>query len=178
MDGTRILVFFVSLAAFVAVYQIGSMSIVSPEEAAIFMNEFEDLVRDIDAIGIFLHNTSIVLPMFIPGFGIGWGMFSAWSTGFAFAAIATTVPGLTEISPLSILFLTPFGLMEVTAYSLGVSRSFILIAAIVKKTGLTKHLKPTLIEIAAAVGLLLAGGYIEYELLTLMTENGLQDPLY
>ena len=178
MDGARILVFFASLAAFVAVYQIGSMSAVSPEEAAIFMNEFEDLVKDIDALGIFLHNTSIVLPMFIPGFGIGWGMFSAWSTGFAFAAIATTTPELAGVSPLAILFLTPFGLMEMVAYSLGVSRSFILIAAIVRKTDLAKHLKPTLVEIAAAVGLLLAGGYIEYALLTLITEDGLQTPLY
>ena len=178
MGGARILTFFAFLAIFAVVFQIGSMSTVSPEDAAAFMKEFEDLVKDIDAFGIFIHNTSIMLLMFIPGFGIGWGMFSAWSTGFAFAAISTTAPDLAEVSPLAILFLTPFGLMEVVAYSLGISRSFILIVAIVKKANLTKHIKPTLVEVAAAVGLLLAGGYVEYALLTLITEDGLQLPLY
>lgn len=176
MGGARILTFFAFLAIFAAVYQIGSMSTVSPEDAAAFMKEFEDLVKDIDAFGIFIHNTSIMLLMFIPGFGIGWGMFSAWSTGFAFAAITTTAPDLAEVSPLAILFLTPFGLMEVVAYSLGISRSFILIVAIVKKANLAKHIKPTLVEVAAAVGLLLAGGYVEYALITLITEDGLQVP--
>lgn len=174
MGGTRILVFFASLAVFVVTYQAGSMTDVDPEEAAIFMEEFEELVKDIDAVGIFVHNTSIVLPMFIPGLGVGWGLFSAWSTGFAFAAISATTPALVGISPLAILFLTPFGLMELTAYSLGVSRSFILIVAIVKKADLAKHIKPTLAEVAVAVGLLLAGGYIEYALLNLIAEDGLQ----
>ncbi len=178
MDGTRIIVFFASLGAFVAIYQIGSMTVVSPEEADTFMNEFRDLIEGIDAFGIFQHNATIALPMFIPGFGLGWGMFSAWSTGFAFAAIASTTPQLAGVSPLSILFLTPFGLMEVVAYTLGVSRSFILILAIVKRTGLSKHLKLTLIEIGAALGLLLAGAYIEYALITLVAEDGLRAPLY
>ena len=85
------------------------MSSVSEEEANTFMAEFEELVLDIDAFGIFTHNTTIALPMFIPGFGIAWGLFSAWSTGFAFAAIATTAPQLAEVPPLTILFLSPFG---------------------------------------------------------------------
>ncbi len=123
------------------------MSTVSEEEANMFMEEFKKLVLDIDGFGIFVHNTTIALPMFIPGFGIVWGLFSAWSTGYAFASIATIMPEIANISPLSILFLSPFGLMEIFAYSLGISRSFILIKAVITKTNLSQFIKPTIIGI-------------------------------
>jgi len=143
-------------------YQIGSMSIIGEEEADAFMKEFQNLVLDIDAFGIFVHNTTVSLPMFIPGFGAVWGLFSAWSTGFAFAAITSITPELESVLPLTILFLSPFGLMELVAYSLGISRSFILIYAIAKKVNLVQFIKPTIIEIGIAVGLLLVGGYLEF----------------
>jgi len=170
----RIITFFIFLGIFTAAYQIGSMSSVSEEEASAFMSEFEDLVLDIDAFGIFVHNTTIALPMFIPGFGVAWGLFSAWSTGFAFAAIALTIPEIADIPPLSILFLSPFGLMEVFAYSLGISRSFILIRAVTKKISLTQFIKPTIIEIGFVVGLLLAGGYLEFYMIELAQQEGLE----
>ena len=159
-----------------AAYQIGSMSSVSEDEANIFMSEFKELVSDIDAIGIFIHNTTIALPMFIPGFGIAWGLFSAWSTGFAFASIVVIAPQLGDIPPLSILFLSPFGLMELVAYSFGISRSFILIRAISKKINLASFIKPTLIEIGIVVGLLLTGAYLEFYMIELAQEQGLTMP--
>jgi len=152
------------------------MTSVSEEEADAFMEEFEELVLDIDAFGIFVHNTTIVLPMFIPGFGVAWGLFSAWSTGFAFAAIATTIPEIGEIPPLSILFLSPFGLMEITAYSIGISRSFILIRAVSKKISLRSFIKPTVMEIGIVMGLLLAGGYLEFYMIELAQQEGLEMP--
>ena len=124
MNRIRVVTFFIFLAIFTGIFQLGSMSTVSQDEADLFMEEFEKLVLDIDAFGIFVHNTTIALPMFIPGFGIFWGLFSSWSTGYAFAAIVTSMPEIAHISPLSILFLSPFGLMEISAYSLGISRSF------------------------------------------------------
>lgn len=168
--------FFIFVGIFAGTYQIGSMSTVSQEEADLFMSEFEELVMDIDGFGIFTHNTTIALPMFIPGFGIAWGLFSAWSTGFAFAAITTTAPILEKVPPLAILFLSPFGLMELTAYSLGISRSFILIRAITKKFDLRNFIKPTAIEIGIVVGLLLAGGYLEIYMIEMMQEEGLKMP--
>jgi hypothetical protein len=99
--------------------------------------------------------------MFIPGFGVGWGIFSAFSTGFAFAAIATTTPILGNIPPLAMIFATPFGLMELAAYSIAMSRSFLLIFALFKKTPITQQWKQTAIEVGIVVGLLLAGGIIE-----------------
>ena len=161
---------------FAAAYQIGSMSSVSEEEANAFMSEFEELILDIDAFGIFVHNTTIALPMFIPGFGVAWGLFSAWSTGFAFASIVMITPQLEVIPPLSILFLSPFGLMELIAYSLGISRSFILIRAISKKINLIPFIKPTIIEIGIVIVLLLAGGYLEFYMIELAQEEGLELP--
>jgi uncharacterized membrane protein SpoIIM required for sporulation len=170
----RIILFFIFLGIFAATFQIGSMTSVSEEDAEAFMSEFEELVLDIDAFGIFTHNLTIALPMFIPGFGVAWGLFSAWSTGFAFAAIITTVPEIGEIPPLSILFLSPFGLMEIAAYSIGISRSFILIRAVIKKISLTSFLKPTVIEIGIVVALLLVGGYLEFYMIELAQQEGLE----
>ena len=176
MNKNRIILFFIFLAVFTIIFQLGSMSTVSQEEADLFMDEFKKLVLDIDAFGIFVHNTTIALPMFIPGFGIFWGLFSSYSTGYAFAAIATSVPEVANISPLTILFLTPFGLMEISAYSLGISRSFILIKAIITKTNLLQFIKPTIIEIGIVIALLLAGGYIEFYMIELVENESLEMP--
>jgi len=169
----RIATFFIFMGLFSAAYQIGSFYEVSEEDAEIFLEEFEEIIGDIDSMGIFLHNTSIALPMFIPGFGIAWGFFTAWSTGYAFSAIATIFPELSKIPPLAILYLSPFGLMELTAYSLGTSRSFILIHMIIKKVNLRPAVRGTAIEIGVMIGLLLAGGFLEYYMIQLTKENGL-----
>jgi len=59
MNKIRIITFFIFLGIFTGAFQIGSMSTVSEEEANIFMKEFENLILDIDAFGIFVHNTTI-----------------------------------------------------------------------------------------------------------------------
>ena len=176
MNKIRIITFFAFLVIFTVIFQLGSMSTVSEEEANLFMEEFEKLVLDIDAFGIFVHNTTIALPMFIPGFGIFWGLFASWSTGYAFAAIVTSIPEIGDISPLSILFLTPFGLMEIFSYSLGISRSFILIKAIITKTSLSQFIKPTIIEIGIVVILLLVGGYVEFYMIELAQNESIEMP--
>jgi len=176
VNRNRIILFFIFLGIFTIIFQLGSMSTVSQEEADLFMEEFKKLVLDIDAFGIFVHNTTIALPMFIPGFGIFWGLFSSWSTGYAFAAIATSVPEVANISPLTILFLSPFGLMEISAYSLGISRSFILIKAIITKTNLLQFIKPTIIEIGIVIALLLAGGYVEFYMIELVENESIEMP--
>ncbi|MFB5628824.1 MAG: stage II sporulation protein M [Nitrosarchaeum sp.] len=165
------------MGLFSAAFQIGSMSEVNEDEANAFMTEFKELVTDIDAVGIFLHNLTISLPMFIPGFGVVWGLFSAWSTGFAFSAIVTVTPEIAKIPPLTILFLSPFGIMELTAYSIATSRSFILIKAVYKKTNIISFLKPTVIEIGIVVGLLLAGGYLEDFMIKTIQEKTVSLPL-
>ena len=176
MNKIRIITFFVFLGIFTGIFQLGSMSTVSEEESLLFMEEFEKLVLDIDAFGIFIHNTTIALPMFIPGFGIFWGLFSSWSTGYAFAAIVISMPEIANISPLSVLFLSPFGLMEIFSYSLAISRSFILIKAIITKTNLFQFIKPTIIEIGIVITLLLVGGYVEFYMIELVQNESIEMP--
>ena len=161
----RILIFLIFIGIFSLSYSIGSQSKLSDEESKSFLKEFQKVVEGIDAIGIFEHNASVALPMFIPGFGLAWGAFAAWSTGVAFGALVTTTPALAKIPPLALLYLSPFGVMELVAYSLGMSRSFLLINAIIRRKPLKNELRQTGIEIGIALALLLAGGFIEYSMI-------------
>jgi len=51
--------------------------------------------------------------------------------------------------------------MELTAYSIGMSRSFLLIHKIIKKISIKQDAKIVGIEIAIVAGLLLVGGILE-----------------
>ncbi len=137
----------------------------SEEDSKSFIKEFEHTVEGIDAIGIFMHNASVAIPMFVPGFGIAWGSFAAYSTGLAFKALVSTTPSLAKLPPLAIIYLSPFGVMELIAYSIGMSRSFLLINTILKKSSLKKELRPTLIEIGIVIALLLVAAFIEYTMI-------------
>ncbi len=153
------------IGIFSAAYSIGSASNVSDEDAKSFLKEFEKSIQGIDAIGIFAHNTSVALPMFIPGAGIAWGSFAAYSTGIAFKALVSTTPMLDKIPPLALLYLSPFGVMELAAYSIAMSRSFLLINTIIKKRPLKPEIRPVAIEVGMVIAILLAAGFIEYTML-------------
>ena len=158
------------MGLFTISYYLGSLSEISQEDAEVFMKEFEDLIEGIDGIGIFLHNFMIALVMFIPGVGVGWGLFSGFQTGQAFAAIGVISPLIADIHPLTILFASPFGLMELVAYSLGISRSYLLIYKIIKKISIKPDYKITVIEVGIVLGLLLAGGFLESYLIGFVEE--------
>ena len=159
----RIILFFIFTAIFTVVY--GTSAVTSEpteEEIQEVMDFFDEIVGTIDGIGIFVHNVLIALPMFIPGFGVVWGLFSAYSTGFAFSAIAAANADVAQLNPLAIL-LTPFGLMEVAAYSIAMSRSTLLAKNVFQKNWeLIKNEKLILsIEIGIVIALLLIGGIVE-----------------
>ena len=159
----RIILFFIFTAIFTVVY--GTSAVTSePTEDEIqeIMDFFDEIVGTIDGIGIFVHNVMIALPMFIPGVGVVWGLFSAYSTGFAFSAIAAANADVAQLNPLAIL-LTPFGLMEMAAYSIGMSRSVLLAKNVYQKNwDLIKNEKLVLsIEIGIVITLLLIGGIVE-----------------
>ena len=157
----RIITFFIFMGLFSASYQIGAMSEVDEESALEILADLQEVLEDIDAIGIFLHNTAISLAMFIPGAGVVWGFYAGYSTGYAFAALASLIPEIAEIPPLALLWVSPFGFMELVAYSLGTSRSYILIFMIIKKINLRSAIIPTTIEIGILIGLLVAGAVLE-----------------
>jgi len=158
----RIIVFFIFTGIFAGVYGIATTSEPTEEEVQQIMNFFEEIIHTIDGIGIFVHNVTIALPMFLPGFGVAWGLFSAYSTGFAYSAIAIANEEVAQLNPLAVL-LTPFGLMELAAYSIGMSRSALLAKNLLqKKWFLIKSQKfIILIEIGIVVALLLIGGIVE-----------------
>ena len=170
MIGNRIISFFVLMAIFSAVFAISAETTLPEEEVEMIMEEFESMVEGIDAFGIFVHNTALSLPMFIPGFGIIWGMFSAFSTGIAFAAIKSMNPLVEQIPALSILFMTPFGLMEVAAYSIAMSRSYIFIHKIIKKIPIRNDIRVTLVEIIILLGLLFIGAYVEWYMIEMSSQ--------
>ena len=159
----RIILFFIFTAIFTVVY--GTSAVTSEpteEEIEEVMNFFEEIVDTIDGIGIFTHNTTIALPMFIPGFGVVWGLFSAYSTGFAYSAIAAANTDLAQLNPLAIL-LTPFGLLEMASYSLAMSRSTLLAKDVFQKNWNQIKTDKLIIsiEIGIVVTLLLIGGIVE-----------------
>ena len=161
---TRILIFFVFVILFTVIYAVGTQSTVTEAEADEILAYFEGIIENVDAMLIFTHNLTIALVMFIPGFGMVWGFFSAWTTGFAFAALEFSNPELGNISPLAV-FLTPFGMMELTAYALGMSRSFLLIQQIIKKTSIFTNKMAILVEIGIVVALLFVGGVVENQMI-------------
>ncbi len=165
MAKKRVIVFLIFIGIFSTAYSIGSASNISEQDSKSFIKEFEQAVEGIDAIGIFTHNISVALPMFIPGFGMAWGSFAAWSTGLAFKALVSTTPALAKLPPLAIIYLSPFGVMELIAYSIGMSRSLLLINTILKKKSLKEEIRPTAIEIGIVIGLLLAAAFIEYAMI-------------
>ena len=159
----RIILFFIFTAIFTVVY--GTSAVTSEpteEEIEEVMSFFEEIIDTIDGIGIFTHNTTIALPMFIPGFGVVWGLFSAYSTGFAYSAIAAANTDLAQLNPLAIL-LTPFGLMEMASYSLAMSRSTLLAKDVFQKNWNQIKTDKLIIsiEIGIVVTLLLIGGIVE-----------------
>ena len=159
--GRRAAAFFVFAGLFLAAFSIGAETPVSEEEAQEFLEKFQSLIEGIDALGIFQNNVQIALPMFIPGFGIAWGLFSAWQTGVAFAALVTAIPAIAEMQPITIMIGSSFGVMELVAYSIGMSRSVLLIHKIIKKNSIKRDYVVIGIEVAIVIAILLAAGFLE-----------------
>lgn len=159
-----------AMLLFAGVYQVGALTPVDLETAQSLMEEFEAATQGIDSIGIFFHNATLALMMFLPGFGAIWGAIAGYQTGFAYSAATTLVPELAEF-PALILFITPFGFMELFAYGLAISRSILLIKHAVKLH--TIFIKPLVIEVGIVLGLLLAGGFIEDAMINWAAEQGI-----
>lgn len=159
------------MGLFSLLFQIGAISEVDDAESNSFVQEFLSNTQEITGIGIFQNNSIAALLMFIPGIGIALGLHTAWSTGYGFAAIVSLAPGLSEIQPLLLLYGSPFGIIELVAYSIALSRSFHIAFALIKRVKLKSLLKPTVIEVGVVLTLLLVGGYLEQYMIEL-SEQG------
>ena len=149
------------LGFFTASFLIGTLSILDEEDALEIFNEFNQTITDIDSIEIFLNNLSVGLPMFIPGVGPAWGLYSGWSTGVTFSAIISMSPEIANFQPLDLFYASSFGFLELVAYSIGMSRGAFLIFAFIQKSPKKSLIIWTSIEIFTAISLLVIGGLIE-----------------
>jgi len=156
---------------FVAAYAAGAAIVLSEKDAEDIRISFLADLEGFDEASIFLNNIRVALAMFIPGVGAGIGIYSGISTGMVFNAFALISPELANTQPLSVLA-TPFGILEVLAYGLAISRSGMLVAQIVKKDerkGWRRFAMYTGIEIGIVISALIAGALIESQVITEQT---------
>jgi Stage II sporulation protein M len=152
------------VAAFLIAYSMGAAVPLSEEEAKTLSREFSKQIEGIDQNGIFLNNVQITLIMFIPAAGVAFGAFSGFATGSIFSVLTSSSPRLGEVSPLVIL-ITPFGIMEVFAYGLAMSRSGMLIYYLLKRRPWRIYAISTLIEVGIAIGVLFVAAGIEWQMI-------------
>jgi hypothetical protein len=169
----RLLYLALGVATFLIAYSVGAAVNMTKAEIELLKRQFSEQIKNIDQTGIFINNVKIALGMFVPGFGIGLGMFSGFSTGMVFNAIAETSPILKNIPPLIIL-ITPFGILEVFAYGTALSRSGILVYDLVTKKPWREYVVVTLIEIGIVIVILLVGAIIEWQTITQL--GGFRNP--
>ena len=164
----RLLFLVIGMIVFIIAYSIGAIFLkINSSEAEIIKRHFQEQIKGINQYKIFINNFRAGLGMFIPGFGIAIGIFAALSTGLIYNAISLTSPTVSHISPL-IVFLTPFGILEIIAYGIAISRSGILSYQLIKDTNKRKswqkYVTPTIIEIGIVLIILLIGSIIEWQM--------------
>lgn len=160
----RVIYVALGIVAFLIAYSAGAAVHMGKQQTEDLRRHFAEQIRGIDQNGIFINNARIALGMFVPAAGIGLGVISGFYTGMIFTAIAAT-SALNNVPPLVIL-ITPFGIMEVFAYGIAISRSGIFIYQLVKKKSWREYAVPILIEIGIVILILLAGAVIEWQIIT------------
>jgi uncharacterized membrane protein SpoIIM required for sporulation len=160
----RIIYLALGIIVFLIAYSAGAAAHMGKQQTADLRQHFAEQIKGIDQSGIFINNAKIALGMFMPAAGIGLGVISGFYTGMIFTAIAQTST-LNNVPPLIIL-ITPFGIMEVFAYGIAISRSGIFIYQLVKKKPWREYVIPILIEVGIVILVLLVGAVIEWQIIT------------
>jgi len=151
---------------FLVVFLIGSYTSLSDEESKELLTALAQATANIgdgDPIFIAKHNISVSIFQFIPGFGFVLGAMSALMTGTVISAISMEINIIQPWMGI-LLFLTPVGILELSAYALAMSRSWLWTVMLIKhrtKANIKSMIKPTIIEICILLTLLVIGGYVE-----------------
>ena len=161
----RLVFFFIAMLFFLGIFYLGFSFRMDESFSKELSKNFINQITDIDEFGIFLNNLKIALVMFIPVIGLIMGTISGFSTGLVFNSIMN-LSDVTYSNPL-VIFLTPFGILELASYGLAISRGCILFFEILKKKFTKKSLFYLLIEVALVSGMLFVGAIIEW----MMIEN-------
>ncbi len=158
----RILYLLVGILVFLIFFTIGTSVTFDKSTSQLLKEQFENKIKNIDSIGIFVNNFLISILMFVPGIGIAFGLFSGFSTGNIFMIITRDLP--IQIPPL-LIFLTIFGMMELVSYGIAISRSYLLLINIVKRTNIKENLIYAGIEIGVVAIILFFSAIIEWDLI-------------
>jgi stage II sporulation SpoM-like protein len=158
----RILYLIVGILVFLIFFTIGTSVSFEKSTSELLKEQFQNKIKNIDNIGIFANNFLISILMFIPGIGIAFGLFSGFSTGNIFMIITQDLP--IQIPPL-LVFLTIFGMMELISYGIAISRSYLLLIHILKRTNIKENLIHTGIEIGIVAIILFFSAIIEWNLI-------------
>ena len=158
----RILYLLVGILVFLIFFTIGTSVTFDKSTSQLLKEQFENKIKNIDSIGIFVNNFLISILMFVPGIGIAFGLFSGFSTGNIFMIITRDLP--IQIPPL-LMFLTIFGMMELVSYGIAISRSYLLLINIVKRTNIKENLIYAGIEIGVVAIILFFSAIIEWDLI-------------
>ena len=122
-------------------------------------------------LGIFSASFAIGAEVQVSEEESAWGAFAAFSTGMAFSVLQGANPMLANIPSLTILFMSPFGLMEIAAYSIAMSRSYMIIHKMIKRMPIRQDFRVIGLEIGILIGLLLTGGFVEYYFIESITTD-------
>lgn len=152
------------MAVFTATFSVASEIELAEEEAQIIENQVQEKFEQATNNTIFLNNIALSLVMFIPAFGVVFGMFSAFATGISISAFELPYPAF------AILWLSPFGLIELVAYSIAMSRSLLIIK---RRKFLRQDKKIIGIEVGIVVALVFTGGIVESIMLGIPINFGL-----
>ncbi|RLI22218.1 hypothetical protein DRO54_01705 [Candidatus Bathyarchaeota archaeon] len=166
----RLYLILIMLAAAIIVCAMGTFLPVDQETLANVSQQIEEtrnLVKSLDYLSaslyIFSHNFVLCLIMFIPLFGVGFGMYVMLSTGYAIEidALAHQVP-----PPLAFIsyFLLPHFWMEFISYALATSQSILITWALYKRES-GDSLTETLKTVGITAALLFAAALIETALI-------------
>jgi hypothetical protein len=150
------------IIAFLIFFIIGTSVTLDESTSSLLKEQFQNKIKNIDSVGIFFNNFLISILMFIPGIGIAFGLFSGFSTGNIFMILTRDLP--IQIPPL-LVFLTIFGIMELVSYGIAISRSYMLLIRIIKRSNVKESLIHTGIEIGIVAIILLFSAIIEWDLI-------------
>ncbi|HEX5672988.1 MAG TPA: stage II sporulation protein M [Nitrososphaeraceae archaeon] len=158
----RFLYLLIGILIFLIFFTIGTSITFDKSTSQLLKEQFEKKIKNIDSMGIFVNNFLISILMFVPGIGIACGLFSGFSTGNIFVIITRDLP--IQIPPL-LVFLTIFGIMELVSYGIAISRSYLLLITIMKRTNIKENLIYTGIEIGIVAIILFFSAIIEWDLI-------------
>ena len=147
---------------------IGSITPLGASEAERLMKEFEDLMKDLTAFGIFVNNFKVALLSLIPFIGAGIMGFVIFQTGKLLGCISAQ-SGMHPAAFILFSIIMVYGLMEFLGYGVAASEGIILSYSIIKRR-FRSEIKWLLISMGVSAALLFAAAALESFLINMFKE--------